>query len=55
MTNFVEHTSTIDGSQIKLGKQKGLNEDSFINGYVTIIKNVGEVDEQVLCKDKHNL
>ena len=55
MTNFVEHTSTIDGSQIKLGKQKGLNEDSFINGYVTIIKNVGKPDEQILCKDKHNL
>ena len=55
MTNCVEHTSTIDGSQIKLGKQKGLNEDSFINGYVTIIKNVGKPDEQILCKDQHNL
>jgi len=55
MTNCVEHTSTIDGSQVKLGKQKGLNEDSFINGYVTVIKNVGKPDEQILCKDQHNL
>ena len=55
MTNFVEHTSTIDGSQIKLGKQKELKEDSLSNGYVTIIKNVGKPDEQILCKDKHNL
>ena len=52
---MIENISTIDGSQIKLGKQKDLNEDSFINGYVTIIKNVGKPDEQVLCKDKHNL
>ena len=55
MTNCVEHTSTIDGSQVKLGKQKGLKEDSLINGYVTIIKNVGKPDEQTLCKDQHNL
>jgi hypothetical protein len=55
MTNCIERVTSIDGSQIKLGKQKDLNEDSFINGYVTIIKNVGKPDEQVLCKDKHNL
>ena len=55
MTNCIERVTSIDGSQIKLGKQKDLNEDSFINGYVTIIKNVGKPDEQILCKDKHNL
>ena len=55
MTDCVENITTIDGSHIKLGKQKELKEDSLSNGYVTIIKNVGEVDEQVLCKDKHNL
>ena len=55
MTSCVEHVTNIDGSQVKLGKQKGLKEDSLINGYVTIIKNVGKSDEQTLCKDKHNL
>jgi len=55
MTSFVEHTPTIDGSQVKAGKNTGLKEDSLINGYVTIIKNVGKPDEQILCKDKHNL
>ena len=55
MTNCVEHVTNIDGSQVKLGKHKDLKEDSFINGYVTIIKNVGKPDEQTLCKDKHNL
>ena len=55
MTNCVEHTTSIDGSQAKAGKHTGLKEDSLINGYVTIIKNVGKPDEQILCKDQHNL
>ena len=55
MTSCVEHVTNIDGSQVKQVKNKKLKEDSFINGYVTIIKNVGKPDEQTLCKDKHNL
>ena len=55
MTNCVERVTGIDGSQVKLGKNPGLKEDSLINGYVTVIKNAGKPDEQVLCKDKHNL
>ena len=55
MTSCVEHVTNIDGSQVKLGKQKELKEDSLSNGYVTIIKNVGKPDEQILCKDQHNL
>ena len=55
MTNCIERVTSIDGSQVKAGKNTGLKEDSFINGYVTVIKNVGEADEQILCKDKHNL
>ena len=55
MTNCIERVTSIDGSQVKAGKNTGLKEDSFINGYVTIIKNVGKPDEQILCKDKHNL
>ena len=26
-----------------------------IHGFVTVVKNLGKPDEQVLCKDKHNL
>ena len=55
MTNCVEHTTSIDGSQAKAGKHTELKEDSLSNGYVTIIKNVGKPDEQTICKDKHNL
>ena len=55
MTSCIEHTSTIDGAQTKTSKQKGLKDNSMIKGFVTMIKNEGRADEQILCKDKPNL
>ena len=55
MTSCIEHTSTIDGAQIETSKLKGLKDDSMVKGFVTIIKNEGRADEQILCKDKPNL
>ena len=55
MTSCIEHTSTIDGAQIETSKLKGLKENSMIKGFVTMIKNEGRADEQVLCKNKPNL
>ena len=55
MTNFVEHISTIDGACVKTSKQKALKDNSMIKGFVTMIKNEGRADEQILCKDKPNL
>ena len=55
MTSFVEHISTIDGACVKTSKQKALKDNSMIKGFVTMIKNEGRVDEQILCKDKPNL
>ena len=55
MTSCIEHTSTIDGAHTKTSKQKGLKDNSMIKGFVTMIKNEGRVDEQILCKDKPNL
>jgi len=55
MTSCTEHTSTIDGAQIETSKLKGLKDDSRVKGFVTIIKNEGRADEQVLCKNKPNL
>tara|TARA_B110000014_G_scaffold147720_1_gene102804 strand:- start:132 stop:662 length:531 start_codon:yes stop_codon:yes gene_type:complete len=34
---------------------KCMKEEPIIKGYVTVIKNAGRPDEQVLCKDKPNL
>jgi len=55
MTSCIEHTSSIDGARIKTSKQKALKDNSMVKGFVTIIKNEGRADEQILCKDKPNL
>ena len=55
MTSCIEHTSTIDGTHVKTSKQKALKDNSMIKGFVTMIKNEGRADEQILCKDKPNL
>ena len=55
MTSCIEHTSTIDGAHTKTSKQKGLKDNSMIKGFVTMIKNEGRADEQILCKNKPNL
>lgn len=55
MTSCIEHTSAIDGAQTKTLKQKALKDNSMIKGFVTMIKNEGRADEQILCKDKPNL
>ena len=55
MTSCIEHTSTIDGAQTKTLKQKALKDNSMIKGFVTMIKNEGRADEQILCKNKPNL
>ena len=34
---------------------KCMKEEPIIKGYVTVIKNAGRPDEQVLCKDKPKL
>lgn len=34
---------------------EGKTEKSRIHGFLTVIKNPGRPDEQVLCRDKHNI
>ena len=55
MTSCTEHTSSIDGAHIKTPKQKVLKDNSMIKGFVTMIKNEGRADEQILCKHKPNI
>ena len=38
-----------------LTQGKGMNETNKISGYVTIIKNAGKTNEEIICKDKPNL
>lgn len=51
------YESTGENSSLNtiIDKHKGMEEDSYIHGYVTVIKNAGKDNEEVVCKNKHNL
>lgn len=38
-----------------IAKHKGMEETQLIHGYVTVIKNVGTANEEVICLNKPNL
>ena len=50
-----EDTPNKSSLNITKGNNKQMIEEPLIKGYVTVIKNVGRPDEQVLCKNKPNL
>ena len=50
-----EHISQNDGAIIKATRKSMMKDNSIIKGFVTIIKNEGKEDEQVLCRNKPNL
>ena len=50
-----EHISQNDGAIIKATRKSMMKDNSIIKGYVTIIKNEGKKDEQIVCKNKPNL
>ena len=50
-----EHISQNDGAIIKATRKSMMKDNSIIKGFVTIIKNEGKKDEQVLCRNKPNL
>lgn len=52
----VEIIDTNDNVEATVSKKSTIHESvGGITGYVTVIKNKGRADEQVLCKDKKNL
>ena len=52
---FLENIPNDETLDFKLMPSNTIEENQIINGYVTVIKNAGKDDEQVLCKNKHNL
>ena len=50
-----EHMTQNDGAIIKSTRKSMMKDNSMIKGYVTMIKNEGKKDEQILCKNKPNL
>ncbi len=52
---FLENIPNDETLDFKLMPSNTIEENQIIHGYVTVIKNAGKDDEQVLCKNKHNL
>ena len=50
-----EHIAQNDGAIIKATRKSMMKDNSIIKGFVTIIKNEGKKDEQIVCKNKPNL
>lgn len=55
MPDILEETPITENCQTILEQNRSLNENTKINGYVTVIKNKGKRNEQVIQKDKPNL
>ena len=50
-----EHMTQNDGAIIEAKRKSMMKDNSIIKGFVTIIKNEGRKDEQIVCKNKPNL
>jgi len=56
MNEIIESLETNDGIETKVEKRRNIVETGLpIHGFVTVIKNKGREDEQILCEDKPNL
>lgn len=55
MPDFIEETKISENCEIVLEQKRSLIENTKINGYVTVIKNKGKWNEQVIQKDEPNL
>jgi len=53
--DLIESTLVSDGIKATIMMMRENIEHHTIHGWVTVIKNKGKPDEQVLCKDVHNL
>ena len=50
-----EHISQNDSATVESSFGSAIKDNAVVKGYVTIIKNEGKKDEQIICKDKPNL
>ena len=49
------HTAIAESASVEVINRKAVKDNSIIHGYVTIVKNQGKADEQIICQDKPNL
>ena len=50
-----EHIAQNDSADVLRINGKTINDNSVVKGWVTIIKNEGKTNEQIICKNKPNL
>ena len=50
-----EHIAQNDSATVESSFGSAIKDNAVVKGYVTIIKNEGKEDEQVLCRNKPNL
>ena len=50
-----DHTIQNDSASVEATFGSAIKDNAVVKGYVTIIKNEGKEDEQVLCRNKPNL
>ena len=55
MTCCEEHTAQNDSANVKTTFGSAIKDNAAVKGFVTVIKNEGKKDEQVLCRNKPNL
>ena len=52
---ITENTTRDEQLNTKLSKNSTIKESQFGSGYLTVIKNAGKSNEEVICKDVHNV
>ena len=52
---MIDNTEAFSTLNTRVADNRNMTDDSFIVGKITIIKNAGRPDEQIICKDKPNL
>ena len=50
-----DHTAQNDSASVEATFGSAIKDNAVVKGYVTIIKNEGKKDEQIVCKNKPNL
>lgn len=53
--DMLDKTGSKDSSGFDAFSNRGAEEHQVVHGFVTIVKNEGREDEQVLCKNVHNV
>ena len=50
-----DHTAQNDSASVEATFGSAIKDNAVVKGFVTVIKNEGKKDEQVLCRNKPNL